>query len=87
MLAWGLSVGVLLACILPFGWETLLAAAIYFIPVVCGVMLLAMRRRYRRWDDKLRLCVTVVTRGHLTDLEKIAECLGLDEKGTVEVIE
>ena len=87
MILWGSAAIILMSLILEFGTETLLVLSIFLLPVICGVILLKMRKKYRKKDDKLRLCNTIITRGFITDLEKIAECLRISVKDTAALID
>ena len=87
MILWGSAAIILMSLILEFGTETLLVLSIFLLPVICGVILLKMRKKYRKKDDKLRLCNTIITRGFITDLERIAECLRISVKDTAVLID
>jgi len=60
--------------------------AMFALPLIAGIALLIIRHSLRRHDYLARLCVTVIERGHLTELKKIAECLCLNEAQTAKLI-
>lgn len=59
-----------------------------FLPaLLCGVGMLLIRRKYRRLDERCRLCQTIVNKGHLRELEKIAECLSDTTENTANFLQ
>ena len=91
----GPAIGVLLFCV----FELVLLTAIFwdsddmtailvFAPgLLWGGLMLLLRRKYRQMDARDRLAQTVILRGHVTDLGKIAECLGMPEEHAARYLE
>lgn len=91
----GPAIGVLLFCVFELVlltailWETgEMAAILVFAPgLLWGGLMLLLRRKYRQMDARDRLAQTVILRGHVTDLGKIAECLGMPEESAARYLE
>ena len=91
----GPAIGVLIFCV----FELVLLTAIFwdsddmtailvFAPgLLWGGLMLLLRRKYRQMDARDRLAQTVILRGHVTDLGKIAECLGMPEEHAARYLE
>ncbi|MBQ9942148.1 MAG: hypothetical protein IJP03_03970 [Christensenellaceae bacterium] len=74
-IVWGLfAMGLVALCL---GDSQPAVILLFLPPFVCGVGMLLLRRKYMRLDERYRLCRTIVFKGHLRDLEKIAECLSV----------
>ena len=64
------------------------APMLVFVPgILWSVLMLVLRRVWRERDAKERLARIVIFRGHVTDLDKIGECLGMTSEKTAGYLE
>ena len=62
-------------------------SAYFLCGAAAGLLMLSAHFRLTRWEQRCGLLNDVICEGHITDVERLAECVGLSPRATMDLLD